>query len=1089
MQTEKYKVSYEEQSQHNKYRSTSVNKQSSKKQLLSVHQKNKSVSIREGPFDQYLDQTQQNQRHKLKDNRYPENVRNNLPSALVKAKKKQKNSDSIEKDQTQMINQGFDYKLCLPQLAEKINKYEDLESNTPDDSLILVHRIPNSQRFRSEQQKSSSPEREGLYYIQSVQQNSRYINFDNQDQEARHIQVQKKSRNQSEFINFLDQGDSNPLKAQTTQKFQSANNHNKVGDNNKLGGSKNNILERFKQGSAQQIHTSNAQQQDQKEQFPLKSSQTVGTDEALKREKRAKSQYEQVPQKRDDSPFSKRGYEDNCFTENKQNTNNKYLFYFKKKQNDNQIYQNYNVNYPLTSQLAQNKPKKTTYLHRSFQNKQQVQQKQESNTRQQINNQLHDSILSNNILSTSVDINKSMLKTIINAANAQSQLNKSKFLSPDPNQSLDLNTSFDISMQLKQSPSSPLGQSQARSLSHNRQSHKYLKEVQPYQNSKQILTKNSPCQQSSSNLSNGQTSFRENKHNLNVSHDNQTNQGYSFSQNTSQQVKFTKLNLNQTINGYNFDDQSSKHSFSLLSARLQQSQNNQSFSSPRSVTTTSSHHEKLIYKHIQQLIQQKNGISSSSNSPVQKSLQSLNVESILKSNEDCNRFLRHYFNKVEMLFTSIERKDMDHIILLVINLLDLLVEMNEINLFCQFVLFLGYTAKDFNHLDKAIFFFQQVDLLANLFRRWAIKSEALIKLAECAKELKLYDSSILILKKALQFVWLTKDHDRELSIYDNLGLNYFYLGDLENAFYYHEKYMKGETEGEQTATKQLSLKNIEFFEMKQYRKQNKFTKLVMINLSLPIKNIFDSNEQSPITKTTRERNKQNQNQVQISNQQNNSFNAFQEESNNTQDNQLNMIDLMKSQSGFLLVPLCDFDKLVTYKNCDGKKIIQKLVSSQEYEYIVQESRGNKEEPENQPKLKQNSENLDQIYQEKSKQAKKITHRIQLPGILVKQNQTLKHEEFKQMLSKMKASNLNLQEKVKEMIKDKTSLQQIMDKIEHNAKNNKNTSFQQQKVNINHLGEEMQTNNKKNQTDAYYLKKRYLQILSEIIGEYVFKKLF
>lgn len=46
-----------------------------------------------------------------------------------------------------------------------------------------------------------------------------------------------------------------------------------------------------------------------------------------------------------------------------------------------------------------------------------------------------------------------------------------------------------------------------------------------------------------------------------------------------------------------------------------------------------------------------------------------------------------------------------------------------------------------------------------------------------------------------------KDHDRELAIYDNLGLNYFYLGDLENAFYYHEKFMKGEVEAEHTATK------------------------------------------------------------------------------------------------------------------------------------------------------------------------------------------------------------------------------------------------------------------------------------------------
>lgn len=62
-----------------------------------------------------------------------------------------------------------------------------------------------------------------------------------------------------------------------------------------------------------------------------------------------------------------------------------------------------------------------------------------------------------------------------------------------------------------------------------------------------------------------------------------------------------------------------------------------------------------------------------------------------------------------------------------------------------------------------------------------------LALASSFKLLKNYESSIKVLKKALEYCWIIKEEEKESSIYDKIGINYFLLGDLKKSYFYHEK--------------------------------------------------------------------------------------------------------------------------------------------------------------------------------------------------------------------------------------------------------------------------------------------------------------
>ncbi|CAD8133355.1 unnamed protein product [Paramecium octaurelia] len=111
--------------------------------------------------------------------------------------------------------------------------------------------------------------------------------------------------------------------------------------------------------------------------------------------------------------------------------------------------------------------------------------------------------------------------------------------------------------------------------------------------------------------------------------------------------------------------------------------------------------------------------------------------------------------------------------------------------------------KDFNN---ACYYFNQYRILNTLTKNHAEKAKALIGLANCAQEIKMNSEALTLLKKALQYAWLSKEY--ELLIYEKLALNYYYLGQSEEQIYFHQRGLLGILESEESPIKQFSCESL-----------------------------------------------------------------------------------------------------------------------------------------------------------------------------------------------------------------------------------------------------------------------------------------
>ena len=71
-----------------------------------------------------------------------------------------------------------------------------------------------------------------------------------------------------------------------------------------------------------------------------------------------------------------------------------------------------------------------------------------------------------------------------------------------------------------------------------------------------------------------------------------------------------------------------------------------------------------------------------------------------------------------------------------------------------------------------------------MYRR---KIDAFIGLSECCVRIHKFSKALIFLKKALQYSWYTGCIEKELLIYDKIGLIHFNLQDLKKAQFYHQR--------------------------------------------------------------------------------------------------------------------------------------------------------------------------------------------------------------------------------------------------------------------------------------------------------------
>lgn len=115
------------------------------------------------------------------------------------------------------------------------------------------------------------------------------------------------------------------------------------------------------------------------------------------------------------------------------------------------------------------------------------------------------------------------------------------------------------------------------------------------------------------------------------------------------------------------------------------------------------------------------------------------------------------------------------------------IEVNSLKLFIETMLFVTDNLLGFDMIDSAYAICLQLVALCNLNKNDALKASVYKKMSEICFRLSEFNSSILFLQKALEICWIFEIQRLELLIYDCLGMNYFRLGYLKEAKYYHDK--------------------------------------------------------------------------------------------------------------------------------------------------------------------------------------------------------------------------------------------------------------------------------------------------------------
>ena len=79
------------------------------------------------------------------------------------------------------------------------------------------------------------------------------------------------------------------------------------------------------------------------------------------------------------------------------------------------------------------------------------------------------------------------------------------------------------------------------------------------------------------------------------------------------------------------------------------------------------------------------------------------------------------------------------------------------------------------------------------------------QLGYCHRLQKDHEKALAYFKKQLEVAWEQRDEEGELNAYDNMGLEYFYLGDIEKSSYYHDRMVRGKVESDSSVIKSVTM--------------------------------------------------------------------------------------------------------------------------------------------------------------------------------------------------------------------------------------------------------------------------------------------
>lgn len=133
----------------------------------------------------------------------------------------------------------------------------------------------------------------------------------------------------------------------------------------------------------------------------------------------------------------------------------------------------------------------------------------------------------------------------------------------------------------------------------------------------------------------------------------------------------------------------------------------------------------------------------------------------------------------------------------------------DARLFLSSLKILGDIHLEFDDHEKAksyYFYYKFLSFNLELLDEMNYAYEAL---GNSYKFLNKYEKSIKCYKKQIELAWVLNDKESELRAYDNIGIQYFYLGNRDKAKYYHERMISGKTEKPKSEVKEKVIKKFE----------------------------------------------------------------------------------------------------------------------------------------------------------------------------------------------------------------------------------------------------------------------------------------
>lgn len=133
----------------------------------------------------------------------------------------------------------------------------------------------------------------------------------------------------------------------------------------------------------------------------------------------------------------------------------------------------------------------------------------------------------------------------------------------------------------------------------------------------------------------------------------------------------------------------------------------------------------------------------------------------------------------------------------------------DVRIFLTALKILGDIHLEFDDHEKAKNYYFYFKFLAFNLELLDEMGNAYEAIGNSYKFLNQYEKSIKCYKKQIELAWVLNDKESELRAYDNIGIQYFYLGNRDKAKYYHERMISGKVEKPKSEMKEKVLKKFE----------------------------------------------------------------------------------------------------------------------------------------------------------------------------------------------------------------------------------------------------------------------------------------